>query len=346
VESADRSWMPQQPEPDSGSLSAINNLEEIAHRLGIHGPDLIRPLLAVAAVVSLSAATALARRAWSGEGRRRRPPAGAISILVICATLSTGLLIAGVGNATYATPTVSQVMPTTGFGSLGAVQVVKVVRVAAPRQLVTLPRVVGRDDYLLLVFGGMGYRGLPQEVLAVEDNLNGPWKALHRPGGRTPDGAHWVDFVVFRIAPSKPGRMTITISGSLGQSGATLTILDLAGPHSEITSGFADADAVEPFPATGADYPGAAPGDLLIGVFAIYDYGQRLTDQPGWTLDVVARAADCAATVVFHRTVPTTADGVAAPLLQPSPAGAFGIGIIRLRPKQAIPNTRIETDQP
>ena len=273
------------------------------------------------------------------ERQGAAPPsaARAISILVVCSARASGLFVAGVGGSTEPTPSISLVLPATGFGSLGAVQVVKVARVAAPRQLVAMPRVVGRDDYLLLVFDGLGYHGLPQEISAVEDNLNGPWKALHRPGSRTPDGARWVDFAVFRVARSKSGQMTITISGSPGQSGATLAILDLAGPRSEMEAAFADADAVGPFTATGADYPSAAPGDQLIGVFAIYDYGQLKADQPGWMLDVSARAAGCAATLVFHRALFATGDAAPTPLIRPSSAGAFGVGIIRLRPEASRP---------
>jgi hypothetical protein len=97
--------------------------------------------------------------------------------------------------------------------------------------------------------------------------------------------------------------LTVTVKETSGQSAASAVLLDVSGPVSEDSFAFDQTlrRSSSPLMSPSAN---ATSGDLAVGLFGAYTYGQSFAAGSGWTL--VRTAANCTRALVESQIAPAT----------------------------------------
>ncbi|HEX4215188.1 MAG TPA: hypothetical protein VIA06_17850 [Candidatus Dormibacteraeota bacterium] len=305
---------------------------------GIHGPQIAYWLGVAFAAACIVAALAMVTLAVTGHGERVRRPGwrrrialATGAVLAVCVSgLSYTAAQAGSPDPEVhpvSIPTMSTPAP------FRSVQVADQVCLTNPTEQIALPRTIGEGDYLLLVFAGQGYRGAPAAVTSVSDELNGNWTRLYDRQTISGGGRQYLDFAAFRLEHSRAGHDVISVAGTWGQAGGTVTILDISGAEGQDAASFAGGVGSDGAGRVLSPAATATAGDLVLGVFGAYNYGQSIGAAPGWTMDVSAGSYTCSATVIEHLTRSAGSGRQEAPLVTGSANFfGFGAGVVTLRP--------------
>lgn len=306
---------------------------------GIHGPQVAywsglafaALLVAVALILAFVAATGRGRDGARVDARGRAAVASAAVIALCVSGVTYAAAQAGSPDPQVRPTSVAAVSTPAPFRS---VQVAEQVCLTNPTEQILLPRTVRQGDFLLLVFSGQAYRARPATISRVEDSLNGPWHELYNRLTETPGGQQRIDFGAFEMEGSRRGRDVISIAGDWGRpGGATVTVLDIGGTSGRSAAAFAGGVTADGDGTVTSPTVSSTPGELLLGVFGAYDYGQSLRAAPGWTMDARAGSYYCSATAIEHMTMTTAAGRQRASLETGShDFSGFGAGVLALLP--------------
>lgn len=160
---------------------------------------------------------------------------------------------------------------------------------ATTSDTIALSNAVTAGDDLVLLVSGQGYGAAAPTVTGVSDTVNGTWTALVNDQSLTSDHTHYLSYAVYHFNGSAAAAqgLTVTVHQNAGQTAASAVLLDIAGPVTEDTAAFNQ--GLQTASATLSSPTATVPsGDLAVGLFGAYAYGQTFTVGSGWTLDKVA----------------------------------------------------------
>jgi Glycosyl hydrolases family 18 len=151
---------------------------------------------------------------------------------------------------------------------------------ATPTATVKLSKTVTAGDTLAVLVAGQGYGSASPSVTSVTDPVDGTWKRVDNTGALQ-SGSHYMSYAVYETtAKSTQKGLTITINQNAGQSAAGAIAIEVDGT----LAAKAYQDAMHSSSTSGSISAAAAPaGELDVGLFGIYQYGQTITAGSGWT---------------------------------------------------------------
>ena len=146
----------------------------------------------------------------------------------------------------------------------------------------TSPAVKAGDD-LFAVFAGQGYNGPAATVNSVSDNVNGAWTEVASSGSQASRNTD-ASYSAFELLDSKaaPSGVTLTVNGTLGQSGASGIAFDVRGVASVRASSFQAKLQSASSTYTGPALSSVPSGDVVLGLWGGYSDNETYTAPTRW----------------------------------------------------------------
>ena len=143
---------------------------------------------------------------------------------------------------------------------------------------------VDAGDDLFAVFAGQGWENAASVVTGVSDNVNGAWTEIGGSGGSQADGNTNASYSVFELADSKaaPNGLTLTVTGTSGQSGASGIAFDTRGVASVRARSFQSTIQGLSSTYTGPTLSSVPAGDLVLGLWGGYSDNETYTASSPW----------------------------------------------------------------